>query len=117
MAFNGTEGRPISLSTATRWTQNYRDKNPGEIKAIFFGKDRIQQLLAETSTDGAAMGIRIYFAIDDDGHPKLILVPATANQSNILVTSVCQSGAEDPILDNGHCCPPDCPPPGDPLGG
>ncbi|ELR69031.1 hypothetical protein C900_05516 [Fulvivirga imtechensis AK7] len=115
MAFNGKEGKPITLGQAKRWTKRYRDEHPGEVKAYFFGRDHIEQLLNERSKDGASKGIRIYFAVDDDGKKRLILVAATENQNNILPTD---EGKDAPatIIDDGSGCPPDCPKdPNDPL--
>lgn len=115
MAFNGKEGKPITLGMAKRWTKRYRDEHPGEVKAFFFGCDHIRQILSERTKDGDCKGIRIYFAVDDDGKKRLILVGATENQNNILPSD---EGKDAPatIIDDGEPCPPNCPEdPSDPL--
>lgn len=115
MAFNGKEGKPISLGQAKRWTKRYQDENPDDVKAYFFGCDNIRRLLDETDGDGDCKGIRIYFAIDDDGKMRLILTGATENQNNILPKDDGKGGGGT-ILDEGASCPPYCPTdPDDPL--
>ncbi|GAA0891691.1 hypothetical protein GCM10009122_13700 [Fulvivirga kasyanovii] len=115
MAFNGKEGKPITLGMAKRWTKNYRDKNPGAVKGFFFGRDYIKQLLLEG--DGTCKGIRIYFAIDDDGNQRLVLTGADEKQNNILPKDEGKGGGDRVIIDDGSPCPPDCPEdPNDPLG-
>ncbi|MEQ8243776.1 hypothetical protein [Fulvivirga sp.] len=108
MAFNGREGSPISLDVAKSWTKKYRDANKGKTRAIFYGKEKLQELLNEPG----AMGIRIYFAVDDSGDNSLVLVSATEDQNNILPTNEGKDGGGT-ILDNGKPCPPDCPPEND----
>ena len=92
--FNGSEGTPISLSTASDWTKNYRDEFPGELLGHFVGKDRVLELLAQTD----AMGIRIYYAINDSGKRNLVLVAAKANGDDITTY----------IIDNLTNCPDIC---------
>ena len=113
MAFNGKEGKPITLGMAKRWTKRYRDENPGKVKAFFFGKDHIKQILLEGN--GSCQGIRVYFATDDDGNQRLILTGADAKQNNILPKSEGKDGGPT-LLDDGKPCPPYCPEdPSDPL--
>jgi hypothetical protein len=79
MAFNGTEGGPISLSLASDWTKNYRDSiSNGEVKAHFFGKDIITDILNQDH----CMGIRMYYALDDNGHKQLILVGVDGDEKD-----------------------------------
>ena len=110
MAFDGNEGRPITLGQAKRWTKRYRDENPGAVKAHFYGCERIQALLNEPG----CKGIRIYYGIDDEGKKKLVLVGAKRDQNNILPT---ESGKDEngQILDDGRDCPDYCPEGDDPL--
>jgi hypothetical protein len=72
MAFNGTEGGQITLSTGSALTAEYRAQNPGETKGHFYGKDILNDLLDQSG----CMGIRIYYGIDDDGNKELVLVGA-----------------------------------------
>lgn len=109
MPFNGTEGKPISLGTAKQWTKNWQGKNPPSEqtpKAIFFGKDNIQALLNEEGS----MGIRIYYAQDDNGNNHLVLVAAKENEGNILPDGDELESGGGTIIDDGKKCPPDCPP-------
>lgn len=94
MSFNGTEGSIISLNDAAELTANYRRENPSTINAYFFGKEKINDLLDQTG----CMGIRIYYGIDEDGKPKLILVGAESDEDDIL----------DLIIDAGKGCPVNC---------
>lgn len=114
MAFNGKEGKPITLGMAKRWTKRYRDENPDQVKAHFFGKDNILKILEEAGDE--CKGIRIYYGINDDGQKKLLLVGATEDQGNILPKSEGKDGPGGTIYDDSSDCPPHCPPdPSDPL--
>ncbi len=80
MSFNGTEGAPIELDKAASWTANYRNANSQGIKAHFFGKDILNEILAQEGCEG----IRIYYALDDDGTQQLILVGADASENDMV---------------------------------
>ena len=98
MAFNGTEGAPIPLATAGAYTATYRATLPvGSTATIgtFFGKDILNQLLAQ----GGAMGIRFYFAIDGSGTQTLVAVAADAAE-NDMVNGI--------VADVSTPCPPFC---------
>ena len=96
MAFNGTEGAPIELELAKQWTANYRaTKSEKDVKAIFVGKDIIMQILNQEN----CMGIRYYFATDDVGENKLILVGARPDETDIVEGIVADYGKPCP-----HCC-------------
>ncbi|MEM7110077.1 MAG: hypothetical protein AAF519_17750, partial [Bacteroidota bacterium] len=92
-------------------TKRYRDDNPGAVKAQFFGCENIQKILDEPG----CMGIRVYYGIDDDGNPKLMLVGAKSDQNNILPKSEGKDGDDGVILDDGKDCPTFCPDGTDPL--
>ena len=115
-----TDGGPESLATAKQWTKNYREANPGPgtIKAHFFGADRIKKLLNEPG----AVGIRIYYALNEEGEKKLLLVGTDKDGRDLLPKSGVQGsaapeGEDDEIMDEALPCPPYCPPEdGDGLG-
>lgn len=94
MAFNGTEGGMISLQEAAGLTANYRAAHAGQVLASFYGKDHIQALLNQTG----AMGIRIYYGIDNQGEKQMVLVAADANGNDILGLT----------LEQGYPCPKYC---------
>jgi hypothetical protein len=96
MAFNGTEGKIVTLSEASEWTENYRDTIPeGGIKGHFFGKDLLDEILKQPG----CMGIRIYYGMEDDGTKNLVLVGADANEEDM------EDGV---ILERSVKCPPNC---------
>lgn len=94
MAFDGNEGGFISLTDGADMTSRYRDNNPGEIIAHFFGKNKLQDLLDQEG----AMGIRMYYGINEDGVKQLVLVAADEEQNDM--TSL--------VLDLNHPCPNWC---------
>ncbi|MEL7004145.1 MAG: hypothetical protein AAFN93_15605 [Bacteroidota bacterium] len=112
MAFTGKEGNPIKLDKARKWVSNYREKNGKEaVYAEFFGCDMINQILSQQNSDGHCKGIRIYYSIDDEGKPHLLLVGATENEQNMLPSDSQQAlregGGEEPIIgDDGFPWPP-----------
>jgi hypothetical protein len=104
-------GKPISKATADKWLKNHEEKHPdkGSIRAHFFGSDIINQLLAQ---DGC-VGMRIYYATNDEGVKQLLLVGAREDGSNIWPdgngTQDQESAAGGLIVDASTTCPPFCP--------
>lgn len=112
MSFTGKEGAPISRETARNWTKNYEAAEiagePGKtaIKAHFFGKDSILKLLDQEG----CVGMRIYYAQDENGDKKLLLVGAKNDQDDILPVDMKSASEEENfILDYSDACPPYCP--------
>lgn len=93
MAFDGTEGSLVDINDASAWTAEFRRNNSSQKKAYFFGREKIEDLLAQTG----AKGIRIYFG-EDQGVFKLILVAAETDEDDII----------GDVLDNGVPCPTNC---------
>ncbi|MFD2247106.1 hypothetical protein [Pontibacter ruber] len=103
--FNGSEGAPIELAQAASWTRNYRSKAVAGaegvvVKAHFFGRDILQQILDQPG----CMGIRMYYARDEKGQKQLILIGADANGKDM---------QEGTVADGSVVCPPDCTPAGE----
>lgn len=106
--FDGTESGPIPLPTAKQWTANYRATiAPGDTLAHYFGGDIIRRVLKEPG----CVGIRIYYAIDDKGQKKLLIVGADKNGDNLLPAEGTEArGEDDPIIvDMSSPCPDNCP--------
>jgi hypothetical protein len=95
MAFSGNENHTITLAEAADWTANYRTANANEIKAHFFGQNAIQSILDQ---DGC-VGIRIYYALDDEGVKQLIIVGADTDQNDLY------NGV---LAERSWPCPPFC---------
>jgi hypothetical protein len=95
MSFTGNEAEQFPLVIAADWTKNYREANPNGIIAHFFGKNIIQNILDQ---DGC-MGIRIYYALDENGKKQLIIVGANAEENDIY------NGI---IAERSYICPPYC---------
>jgi hypothetical protein len=103
MAFNGNEGEMIDPALAQRWIDNYaKGVSPGAIKAEFFGFRRLSELLGQ----GTAIGLRIYYAKDDAGVNKLVVVAVTPEEKNIAPIDGTTSAGK--VLENGTPCPPYC---------
>jgi hypothetical protein len=85
------------LKLAAKWTANYRQENPapGEIRAHMFGKNIIRQL----QTQKGCVGIRMYYALNNEGVKKIILVGVDAEGRDI---------EEGIVADFSSACPPDC---------
>lgn len=91
MAFDGNEGTMITLNDGAVLTRNYRNNNPGNSLGMFFGKEKLLELLNQPE----CMGIRFYFG-EQNRNLELVLVGADSNQDDIL----------DLILDRGKRMPP-----------
>ncbi len=103
MSFTGREDHSISLATAAAWTLKYRTANPGAVLAAFYGKDAIQAILNQAN----CVGIRIYYALDDNGAKQLIIVGVKADENDLY------NGL---LAERGIICPPFCGG-GNPLNG
>jgi len=97
MSFDGSEGSTVSLTDAGNWTENYRDDNPGAVKAHFIGKDLVRDII----TQAGCKGIRVYHAVDDAGLTELIFVGAKSNEDDMIETG-------DVIADRSVPCPNNC---------
>jgi hypothetical protein len=95
MAFDGNEGSYITLTQANAWTSSYRSANPNAVKAHFYGKTKLQEVLNQSG----CVGIRMYRAIDDTGALQLVLVGVTSAGADMT------SGL---ILERSFLCPPYC---------
>ena len=79
LKFDGREGAPIDLALAAEWTANYRATiQLGDIKGHYFGKDILNDILAQEG----CMGIRMYYALDKVGVKQLILVGVDAYEND-----------------------------------
>ena len=87
-------GTFITESEGAELTARYRSEYPNTTNAIFFGSDKLQDLLNVSG----AIGIRIYYGINEDEKPELVLV------------AVDEDGNDDLnlILDRGKQCPSTC---------
>lgn len=96
MAFTGNESEEITLATAAEWTKNYRATiRTGETLAHFFGMNMINSILAQTGV----VGIRMYYAIDNNGAKQLVIVGTDANENDV---------DQGIIADRSIGCPPFC---------
>ena len=97
MAFDGSEGSAISLETASGYTANYREANPGATKGHFFGKSIINDILGQSG----CKGIRIYYGQTTKGRKELIMAGADSSENDQI-----ESGHT--IADLSSPCPPYC---------
>lgn len=95
MAFDGSEGASINPNTAGNWTRNFRDNSTKGNNAHFFGRDILEQLLAEEG----AMGIRFYYGLNDKNERQLLAVAADAEENDLLEN-------DSIVADESSCCPP-----------
>jgi hypothetical protein len=96
MAFTGKEQHQITLEEAIKLISNFRNKQSGDvIKAHYFGKEALQKLLDQEG----CVGIRIYYAAQDDGTPELVIVGVDENGKDL---------EEGVILERNYPCPPYC---------
>lgn len=107
MAFNGSEGTFITLTDGAALTEKYRDdylSGDAERLAVFFGKEKLEELLAQPG----CQGLRFYFGADEKQEAgktwtelDLVIVGADSSEND-------QIGANDKILDYGSPCPSKC---------
>lgn len=97
MTFTGHENHDISLSSASAWTANFRNSDPNPAKTIAhsFGKDAVFAILNQSG----CVGIRMYYALDDNGAKQLILTGIDASGNDLY------NGL---LAERSFKCPPDC---------
>jgi hypothetical protein len=96
MSFDGTEGESITLTEAAAMTARYRNSSTaGNTRAHFFGKDIINDILAQTG----CKGIRIYYGLDSDYNQELVLVGVTSTEADMTTGT---------IADRSFPCPNYC---------
>ncbi len=98
MSFIGNENHEISFEEGSTITKRYRQQAPSEsLKALFFGKDAIQQLLDQKGS----VGIRIYFGLNKENIQSLVIVGVSENEDD-------QIGDGAVCMDVGRPCPTRC---------
>ena len=91
MAFLGTEGESIEHQLAGQWTRNYREANPNEIQGHFFGHRILESILQQKG----CMGIRMYYALDDNQERHLVLVGVDKDGNDMVKGRTAADGQED----------------------
>lgn len=79
MHITGNEGAEFPLDLAAKWTANYRKSNPGGTIAHLFGFRVILRILAQED----CLGLRIYYALDDEGKQQLIVAGVDKNGNDL----------------------------------
>src|SRR5690606_9203809 len=87
----------IDLEPATKLTAQWRNKHPDSPKAMGFSRAAFERILKQPDCEG----IRIYYALKDDGQWTLVMVGTDANGSDM---------ANGEIAEEAMPCPPDCDP-------
>ena len=95
MAFDGPEGKQITLAEGATMTSNHRSANPDAHLGHFMGKEILNQILDQTG----CMGIRVYHGLNSSGDRELVFVGVDANENDMI------SGI---IADRGKPCPTFC---------
>ena len=80
MTFTGNEGAVITLAEGSKMTAAYRATiSNGDTISLAVGKNLVNSILGQTG----CMGIRMYFALDEDGNKQLVLVGVDANGNDM----------------------------------
>lgn len=97
--FTGKENHKISMREAQKLMANFRKQVPeASVIGGFFGKNALMNILAQPGV----VGIRAYFANEENGTPTLILFGVNANGDDVIVDGVGP-------LERWFPCPPFCP--------
>lgn len=94
MSFTGQENHEISLQEASEMTKRYRDSQTteGYIKAEYFGQEAIKAILKQEN----CVGIRIYYALDENMVKKLVLVGVDQNENDLYNGVLAEKGLTSP---------------------
>jgi hypothetical protein len=102
--FSGLEGDAIDYAVARKWVNNYQEKNTTGNKAHVFGYEIIKEIL---SLEGC-VGIRMYYALDDEGGRQIILVGVDEKGNNIIPGENGRTAEEGVVADLSLPCPTYC---------
>lgn len=114
----------ISLEQAKKMTKKFRDDKRKVVKDEFHGKHILPTCetferagFDELLKQPGCVGVRAYYAMDDDKKVHLIFVGVNSSNEDILPTisaGIAQDAArlegQGLLLENGTRCPSDCPP-------
>jgi hypothetical protein len=94
--YKGDENHVVSLDAAKHYIQNFKN-NPvaPTTKGGYFGRNIFDKILAQAGT----VGIRYYYAANDDGTPTLVLVGVDSTGSDLV------QGVIGEVV---YPCPPYC---------
>jgi hypothetical protein len=94
--YTGLEDHSISVDDASALTRNYRmQAGKNAIKGGFFGRAALEQVLSQEGV----VGIRYYYAQENNGRPVLILVGVDEYGKDLYDGFVCERAVP---------CPPYC---------
>lgn len=96
MVFTGHENHLVTIAEAARLIQNYRTGKPKDaIKGAYLGRSIFKKILGQEE----CVGIRFYFALNEDNTRTVVLVGVLPNGNDIV----------DGVLgDDVWLCPPFC---------
>ena len=93
---SGNENQSISLPDAQKLVERFHSTlSSGGVKAQYFGRAGIMNILNQPN----CIGLRIYYGMNSDGTPTLVLVGVDALGKEL---------ADGPLVDKPFPCPPFC---------
>ena len=107
----------ISLNQAIEMTSEFRSEKENILATSYqnqgilpicetFNRSDVDSLLAKQSCEA----LRVYLGMDDDLKVRMIIVPVNENAEDILPVSSLGNTIDEDIVEEGHRCPPSCPP-------
>ena len=107
--YDGSDAGPLDLNLAKSWVAKFKGSvGPDEIPSRYFGRDVIDQILAQQG----CTGLRIYYAINDGGEKVLIISGVDSTGTDMLPVSPTLVAGESTLADASYPCPPYCDPKG-----
>jgi hypothetical protein len=95
MSFTGKEDHSFPLAQAAEWTANYRKQHPGETQGHYFGEHALKQIMNQHH----CVGIRIYYALNEQGEKQLIIVGVDKHENDLF---------QGLLAERSVACPPFC---------
>jgi hypothetical protein len=104
--YDGSDSERIDLSTARQWAESYRKANPGQVRSHYFGRNVLDQILAQPG----CTGVRVYYALNANNEKELLVVGVDNQGNSMLPASPVIVPGDFAIMDYSFPCPPFCPP-------
>lgn len=106
--YDGSDSGPIDLSLAKDWIENFRNTiDAHDTRSHYFGRNVIDNILLQDN----CTGLRIYYALKDNGEKVLIIAGVDSGGNIMLPLSQTVTIGENILADYSWPCPTVCNPP------
>ena len=106
--YDGSDSGPIDILLAKAWIENFKNTiDANDTRSHYFGRNVIDNILLQEN----CTGLRIYYALNNNGEKVLVIVGVDNVGNNMLPSSQTVTIGENILADYSWPCPTVCNPP------